>query len=229
MGRRRRDLQARPRAGQGTRRRAPGAAEPPGHEQGRHRHHSREVKPPRGPSTVAALGLYAVLAVVAFYPQSIRPHDTIAYVGDSLESAYMVAWNVRQLARDPAHLFDANILYPSPRSLTFTDHRLLPSIAVAPVLVLSGNPILAYNVAIGLVCILAAMGARRLAGVLGLDPLAAWAAGALYGFHTYQINEAPRLHIIVHGFIAFAVAELLLYLKTGDRRRAWTTAGLMLL
>jgi len=187
------------------------------------------VKPPRGPSTAAALGLYAALAVAAFYPQSVRPHDTIAYVGDSLESAYMVAWNDRQLVLDPLHLFDANILYPSPRSLTFTDHRLLPSVVVAPVLVLSHNPILAYNVAVLLACVLAAMGARRLGTVLGLDPLAAWAAGALYGFHTYQINEAPRLHIVTHGFIAFAVAELLLYLKTGERRRAWTTALCMLL
>ena len=92
------------------------------------------MKPPRGPSTAVALVLYTLLAVAAFYPQSVRPHDTIAYVGDSLESAYMVAWNVRQIVRDPGHLFDANILYPSPRSLTFTDHRLLPSLVVAPVL-----------------------------------------------------------------------------------------------
>ena len=187
------------------------------------------MNPPRGPSTAAALGLYAVLVLAAFYPQSARPHDTIAYVGDSLESAYMAAWNVRQIVLDPAHLFDANILYPSPRSLTFTDHRLLPSLAVAPVLALSGNPILAYNVAIALACILAAMAGRRLGGVLGLDPLAAWAAGALYGFHTYQINEAPRLHIVTHCFVTFALAELLVYLRTGDRRRAWTTAGFMLL
>jgi hypothetical protein len=177
----------------------------------------------------AALALYALLVLAAFYPQSLRPQDTIAYVGDSLECAYMVAWNTRQLFTDPTHLFDANILYPSPRSLTFTDHRLLPSLAVGPIWALTGNSILAYNVAVALACLLAAMAGRRLARVLGTGPIAAWAAGALYGFHTYQINEAPRLHIVTHGFLTFALAELLVYLKTGERRRAWTTAGFMLL
>ena len=70
---------------------------------------------------------------------------------------------------------------------------------------------------------LAAAGGRRLAIVLGLTPVAAWAAGALYGFHTYQVNEAPRLNIVAHGFVAFALAELVLYLRTGEPRRAWRT------
>src|SRR5207249_2064063 len=120
-------------------------------------------------------------------------------------------------------------LYPHRHALAFTDHRLLPSLAVAPVLWTTGNPILASNVAIALACLLAAFGARRLALVLGAHPIAAWAAGALYGFHTYQVNEAPRLNVIAHGFIPFALAELVLFLRTGERRRAWTCAGLMLL
>jgi hypothetical protein len=78
-------------------------------------------------------------------------------------------------------------------------------------------------------CLLAAAGGRRLAMVLGLSAVGAWAAGALYAFHTYQVNEAPRLNIVAHGFVAFALAELVLYLKTGEARRAWRTAGFMLL
>ncbi|HEV7502214.1 MAG TPA: hypothetical protein VGQ33_19500, partial [Vicinamibacteria bacterium] len=178
---------------------------------------------------VLATALYVVLAVASFYPQSVHPSDTIAYVGDSLESVYIVAWNVHQFFRAPAHLFDANVLYPHPRALAFTDHRLLPSLAVAPVVWATGNPVLATNVAIALVSLLAALGGRRLAAVLGLPPVAAWASGALYAFHTYQINEAPRLNIIAHGFIAFALAELVLYLTTGERRYALRTAAFMLL
>jgi hypothetical protein len=185
--------------------------------------------PSRGRGTALALLGYLLLAAASFYPQSLRPRDTVAYVGDSLESAYLVAWNVRQFFRAPARLFEANVLYPHRHALAFTDHRLLPSLAVAPVLWVTGNPVLASNVAIALACLLAAFGARRLALVLGAHPIAAWAAGGLYGFHTYQVNEAPRLNVIAHGFIPFALAELVLYLRTGERRRAWTCAGLMLL
>ena len=185
--------------------------------------------PRRARGAVIAIALYAVLAFLSFLPQSLRPRDTIAYVGDSLESVYIVAWNVHQFFRSPAHLFDANVLYPHARALAFTDHRLLPSLAVAPVQWATGDPVLATNVAVGLVCLLAAMGGRRLAMVLALPPVAAWAAGALYAFHTYQVNEGPRLNIVAHGFVAFALAELVLYLETGQGRRAWRTAGFMLL
>ncbi|HEY3121056.1 MAG TPA: hypothetical protein VGL15_10560, partial [Vicinamibacteria bacterium] len=170
--------------------------------------------PSRGRGTALALLGYLLLAAASFYPQSLRPRDTVAYVGDSLESAYLVAWNVRQFFRAPARLFEANVLYPHRHALAFTDHRLLPSLAVAPVLWATGNPVLASNVAIALACLLAAFGARRLALVLGAHPIAAWAAGGLYGFHTYQVNEAPRLNVIAHGFIPFALAELVLYLRT---------------
>src|SRR5688572_12044874 len=180
---------------------------------------------PRG----IGFALYVLLAFASFLPLSLRPRDTVAYVGDSLESAYIVAWNVRQAFRAPARLFDANVLHPHGRALAFTDHRLLPSVVVAPVLWATKNPILAANIAVLLACLLAALGARRLALVLGAGEIAAWAAGALYGFHTYQVNEGPRLNIVSHGFIPFALAELLLYLRTGDRRRALNVAGLMLL
>jgi hypothetical protein len=176
----------------------------------------------------ALLG-YLLLGVLSFTPQSLRPHDTIAYVGDSLESVYIVAWNARQAVRAPGALFEANVLHPLPHALAFTDHRLLPSLLVAPVVWLSGNPVLAYNLAVLAACVFAALAGRYLGVRLGLSPLAAWAAGALYGFHTYQVNEAPRLNIVWHGFLPLALASLLAYLATGERRQAFATAGLLLL
>jgi hypothetical protein len=176
-----------------------------------------------------ALLLYLALLVASFLPLSLRPWDTIAYVGDSLESVYLVAWNVHQAFRSPLHLFDANVLYPHRQALAFTDHRLLPSLLVAPVIWATGNPVLATNLAVGLACLLAAFAGRRLCALLGADAVGAWAGGALYAFHTYQINEAPRLNIVFHGFLALALAELLLYLRRGEPRRAWTTAGCLLL
>jgi hypothetical protein len=146
-----------------------------------------------------------------------------------LESVYIVAWNVHQFFRAPQNLFDANVLHPHARALTFTDHRLLPSLVVAPVVWATDNPVLAYNVAVMLACLFAAWAARRLALELGASPVAAWAAGALYGFHTYQINEAPRLNIISHGFIPLALLQLVRFLRDGERRHAWGLAGCLLL
>lgn len=171
---------------------------------------------------------YLVLALICFYPQSLRPWDTLGYVGDSLESAYLIAWHAHQSVRDPLHIFDANMLFPQPHALTFTDHQLLSSLAVAPIVWLTGNAVLAYNVAVLFASLLAAGACWRLGRVLGLDALGAWTAGALYAFHTYQINEAPRIQTIFHGFTVLALAELLLYLRHG-RRAAALRVGLCML
>ncbi len=56
------------------------------------------------------LALYALLGVASFLPQSLHPADTVAYVGDSVESVYIVAWNVHRFFSSPARLFDANLL-----------------------------------------------------------------------------------------------------------------------
>jgi len=176
----------------------------------------------------APLIAYFVLILISFYPQSLHPSDTVALTwGDTVESIYIVAWNAHQLFRSPLHLFDANMLYPHEHSLTFTDHQILSSLAVTPVIWLTGNPVLAYSVAVALASFLAAFAARRLGLSLGLGALGAWAAGALYAFHTYQVHETPRLQILFHGFIPLALWQLLRLLTTGERRAAWGTALFM--
>src|SRR5687768_10668151 len=132
-------------------------------------------RPGPGPT---GLALYALLAFLSFLPLSVRPRDTVAYVGDSLESVYIVAWNVHQAFRAPARLFEANVLHPHAHALAFTDHRLLPSLLVAPVVWITGNAVLATNLAMLLLCVLAALGARRLALLLDTGEVAAWTAGA---------------------------------------------------
>jgi len=176
-----------------------------------------------------AVLLYAALFLASLYPQSLRPWDTVAYIGDSLDTVYFMAWNAHQAFTDPLHLFDANILYPHRAAMTLAGHRILPGILASPVLAATGNPILAYNVVLALAYLLAALAGRRLARVLGIDPVGAWTAGALYAFNTYQVNEAPRADLLFHGLTTLALVELVLFLKTAEPRRAWRIAGLMVL
>jgi hypothetical protein len=176
-----------------------------------------------------AVSLYLALFLASLYPQSLRPWDTVAYIGDSLDTVYFMAWNARQAFADPLHLFDANILHPHRAAMTLAGHRILPGILAAPIIAVTGNPILAYNAVLALAYLLAAMAGRRLATVLGVDPAGAWTAGALYAFNTYQVNEAPRADLLFHGFTALALAEMVRFLAAGERRRAWTIAVLMVL
>lgn len=172
---------------------------------------------------------YSILTVVFLIPQSLSPASRIAYVGDSLESVAIVGFLGRQIVSDPGNLFDAGFLHPQPNALTLTDHRLLPSALAAPALWLSGNPVLAYNLALLLAFVCAAFGGRSLAIALGLGRIPAGYAGALFAFHTYAINEAPRLNIVSHGFVAFALAALVEWLATGANAARWRFALFLLL
>ncbi len=176
-----------------------------------------------------AAALYALLAIASYTPQSLSPWNTVAYVGDPLANAYVVAWNAHQLVRQPLHVFDTNVLYPHKAALAFDEHRILPSLLVAPIVWTTGNSILAYNVALLLASLLLALATRHLALRLGLGALAAFTAGALNAFHTYQVNEFARLQIVFHGFIPLALAGFVSFLQSGERRAAWRTGAFLLM
>ena len=180
-------------------------------------------------STALGAALYLVLAVAMLYPQSLSPADTVWFVGDPLDSAYFLGWNAHQVLHDPWNLFDANILFPHDRAALFDTPRLLSSVLAAPAIWLTGNVILGYNLALILIYTFDALAGCRLAALLGCSRLGSWAAGALYAFNTYQISESPRVNTVFHAFLPLAVGELLQFLRTGQRRRAWHVGGLMLL
>ena len=64
--------------------------------------------------------------------------------GDPLFSIWRMAWVRHQIVTDPRHLFDANIFFPLPAALTYSDSMLLPAVASAPLanLELIGRPLL---------------------------------------------------------------------------------------
>ena len=172
---------------------------------------------------------YVVVLMASLLPMSARPHDTVAYLGDPLEMAWALAWGSHILPRDPLHYLDANILFPSSQTMTYTEHRIFIAVLVAPINWLFGNPILAYNVAIAIACLFAAYAGRRLALVLGISPLGAWTVGALYAFHTYQIHEAARIQVIFHGFLPLALEQAIRLFRSARRRHAVYLAVFMLL
>lgn len=171
---------------------------------------------------------YLILLVASFWPQSLRPADTVGYIGDSLDSVYAIARNAAVIVSRPAELFDANILYPHRDALGLFGHRILLGLLALPVLWATHNPVLAYNCIVAAGCLLAAFAGWRLASALGISDLGAWAAGAVYGFNSYQVNEAPRADLLFHGFTTLALLSLVRFLATGRSVAAWAAAFLLL-
>ena len=139
--------------------------------------------------------LYAALTAIMTYPQVRQMHGVSIDTGDPLFSTWRLSWFAHQLPRDPAHLFDANIFYPEPRTLAFSDAMLVPSLMAAPLVWLGVHQLTACNLL--LLAGFALSGAsmfllvRSLTGHVG----AALFAGFVFAFLPFRFMHYAHLEL----------------------------------
>src|SRR4051794_14661766 len=90
---------------------------------------ARDVHPIAMRSCVAALLLFAAMTVLHTWPLASAPatwsrHDN----GDAMLNEWIIAWIAHQIPRAPLHLFDANIFYPEPNALAFSEHMFVQAL-----------------------------------------------------------------------------------------------------
>jgi hypothetical protein len=146
--------------------------------------------------TAAVVLFYAVLTAIMTYPQVRQMGDAVAVnEGDALFSTWRLAWVAHQLPRDPWHLFDANIFYPEPRTLAFSDSMLVPGLMAAPLLWLGVHQILAYNVLFLTAFVLSGAAMFLLVRSLTRHVGAALAAGLIFAFLPYRFMHYAHLEL----------------------------------
>jgi hypothetical protein len=81
----------------------------------------------------AAIVFFALWTIYSTRPMAWHLADSTHYdYGDGLLNAYILRWNLHQLAHDPLHLFDASILYPARNTLALSENMLGLSLLFAP-------------------------------------------------------------------------------------------------
>jgi hypothetical protein len=135
-------------------------------------------------ATVAALLLFVVLSLVLTYPLPFRLADGVEDRQDALLNVWITAWDGHQLLNDPLHLFDANIFYPYPRTLAYSELLLGNGLLALPITAVTGNPVLGYNVALLLSFVLSGLGTYLLVLRLTRSPGAGMVAPFLRSLPT---------------------------------------------
>src|SRR5919204_78539 len=188
---------------------------------------SRTPARPRGAVSLAAglaLLAYGVITLGLF--PTVVAHLANAFagdLGDPPSQAWILAWDVHALRTNPAHLYDANIFYPFHEVLAYQDTLLGLLPLAAPVLLLTGNAVLAYNLVFLLSFALCAWGAYLLARLLVGDSRAAFLGGLVYGFSPYRMVHLYHLNLLSGMWIPFA---LLCWERVRrGRRRHWLGVG----
>jgi hypothetical protein len=126
--------------------------------------------------------------------------------GDAQLNEWILAWVAHQLPRAPAHLFQANIFYPAPDSLAFSEPLIVPGLMGAPLAWLGGSPVLVFNVVL-----LAGFALTAFAGYLLVyrwthDRAAGLLAGSTFAFNTHTLTRLAH----VQGIHAYGLPLALL-------------------
>jgi hypothetical protein len=153
-----------------------------------------------------------------------------SYTGDARLVIWLLAWdNHAVLDRVPA-LFDANIFFPTPNALAYTEHLFGISLVTLPIYALTRNPVLAYNVVWILSYLLAAMAAHWLSWRCVRDHLAATVGGLAFAFCFYRMHHGHgHLHMIWSFGIPLSLIAMERYVAVPSWRRLFALGAIVIL
>lgn len=171
----------------------------------------------RTPLWRAAL-LYVALTLLLAYPLSIDPAGRLLSASpDTLLMMWMLMWDTHALTHQPFSIFDANIYFPQHDTLAYSENLIGSAGFAAPMLWLTGNPVLALNIVALLSCVLCGVGAWLLARRVGVSRLGATIAGLIFAFSPPRFLRLGQIHLTTIEWIPFALAFLHAYLDGGRK------------
>lgn len=169
--------------------------------------------------------LYALLTVLGTWPQVLHLGDGVRDPGDPLFNSWVLAWNAHKLGRGEVFdLFDANIFYPFRRTLAYSEHLFPQSLLVAPIIWLSGNPVLAHNLILLLAFLSSALGMFALARRFTGCAVGSFLAGVIFAFSPFMFSHLSHVQVLCAGGIPLTLLFLDRFLDSRRWRDAWLFA-----
>ncbi len=162
--------------------------------------------------------LYLALTLILTYP--LPRHLTtrmLAAGADPQFWLWTLAWDTHAFTHQPWAIFDANIFYPGHHTLAYSENLIGSALLAAPVIWLSHNPVLAYNLVELASIFLSAIGAYVLARRAGLRQSSAVLAGIVFAFTPARFLRITQFHLTTVQWVPFGLAFLYSYLHGGRK------------
>ena len=161
---------------------------------------------------------YVVCTIVVTDPLirqigDVLPNDA----GDPVLNTWILWWNTQAVPFSD-RWWNTPIFFPLPDVVAYSEHLLGLWPLTAPIQWMSGNPVLAYNVAFLLSFPLSALSAYLLSAELTGRTDASWVAGLLYGFAPYRMDQLAHLQVLSSYWLPIVFLALHVYLRDGRNR-----------
>ena len=168
---------------------------------------------------VLAAALYLILSCALLWPLVLHLGTRVANdLGDPLLNMWIFAWNTRTLPLTD-HWWNQPQFYPLQGVTAFSEHLLGLWPLTGPVLLATGNPVLAYNLAVFLSYPLAALAGHALGWTLTGRHGAALVAGLAFGFAPYRAAQLAHVQVLSSYWMPLALVGLIQYFR--HRRFYW--------
>ena len=182
----------------------------------------------RGLAEAAAVVLAGVaLTSILTYPLAFQI-DRVGRTNtdDGRWSIWVVAWVAHALTSDPAGVYQANIFYPQPNALAFSEANLFAGAIGAPVWAGTHNPYATHNAAALCSFVIAFAGAYYLVRYLTGSRHGASVAAVLFAFCPFTFARTAHIQLLFTGGIPFC---LLAFHRLADRPTVGRAVALGLL
>jgi hypothetical protein len=145
-------------------------------------------------------------------------------LGDPVFSCWIMGRNAARLGEAVVGgplalrgLWDAGIFHPEPLTLAYSEHFLAQSVPLVPVLALTGNPILGYNLVFLSTFVLSGLFAFLLLRDLTGSSGGAFVGGLVYAFSPYRVEQLSHVQILSSQWLPLVLLGLRRHLASGRR------------
>lgn len=160
-----------------------------------------------------ALLFFGAFSIYMTWPLTPNLGRTLEQWGDALLQTWTLDWGAYILRTNPLHWTDANSFYPYNNSLAFTETLIGQTFLVAPVIWLTDNPVLAYNLLALGSFIFCGWGTYLLAKDLTSSRLTGLVAGTIFAFFPHRYGQLSHLHLLAAQWMPFCLLYLRKFLQ----------------
>ena len=149
--------------------------------------------------------IFCLWSVIMTWPLATDLSHQFASWGDPVFQAWTLAWDIHSWRTHPLNIFDANVFYPYRNTLAYSDYLFGQAALIAPVLLKTGNAILADNLSLLLSYALSGFAMYLLVLDLTGSRLAGIVAGFAYAFAPARMAQFEHLHLTSAEWLPLAV------------------------
>ena len=147
----------------------------------------------RGPFGVTAL--FVLLTALMTWPQALVLKTHALEHQDVFFNLWRMRWVAHALPTSPADLFNANIFYPEPGVLAYSDAMLVEALLAAPLLWAGVPPVLVHNLLLLGAIVASAVGMFVLARHITGSGAGAVIAGVIFAFAPYRFEHYMHMEL----------------------------------